>query len=332
MPRMTAVDGKLFADDAGFKVTVTTNAAGARLLVAEVPFDEAVEENTFFEVETFGANVTKTVLVPTPTTGVLYVLRLFGGNSGTGGGQGDLIDELNVPCLNGDQRKNYLTMCSEGKPQVAVAAGGTYVTADIGSGSAITRALLVVTDADLTWPGGGKFPTLDGATETNFVLVLSDRDPRSNSRTHRGRQANRHMDGQCIAWDLAATLRFVALVWDSDGAFDFTWNSERNTANARTPVETIVTKPRTVELTVTKLVCMYDSDQLSNGDGTFKITMTPAAPGTAVSRSVRWRPMESGSSRSLNERFRFTGRETDRITVDVHGVDDDSGSFPPDDD
>jgi hypothetical protein len=128
-----------------------------------------------------------------------------------------------------------------------------------------------------------------------------------------------------------ARLRFLALVWDSNGSFDFTWTTKTSTMHSLVPRDDVNTKQRSVALAVTKLVCMYDSDQLSDGEATFTITMTPSAPGIAAARIVRWKPMESGSSKSINERFNPSGREADRITVDVHAVEDDSNSFPPED-
>jgi hypothetical protein len=319
--------GRLFAIDDSFEVEISTNAAGAQLYVAKVPFDEALADQSFEFVESFGANVTRNVTLETLNPGMLYVFRLFGGSSGGADGIGDLIDEVNVPRLEAGLRANYLTMCTEGKPQVEISAGGTYVTADVSSGSAVTRALLLVTDADLDLPD--EVPSLRGASAANFVVSAA------TETTEQMHEVNA-IDNRTEGWPDSARLgpglqlRFVALVWDSSGNFDFTWTAARPTANASVPRDVVNTKQRSVALAVTKLVCMYDSDELSDGDGTFTITITPSAPGAAVARTVRWKPMESGSSKAINERFSFTGRETDRITIDVHAVDDDSGSFPPD--
>ncbi|CAN7261249.1 hypothetical protein LJR220_001161 [Bradyrhizobium sp. LjRoot220] len=337
MPGMTPVNnGQLVSFGSHFEVQVKTGPDGAELWVARVPFNETIHDQQFSLAESFGAEVTQELSLDTPEPGHLYMFRLFGAQTGSPSGHGHLIDELNIPRLKSGRRRDYLTMCGgEGMlPQLAMESGGTFVRAVIGSGSVVTRALLLVSDARLGWPGG-EFPKLSGADENNFLLSSASD---GTDLIHDVPVVDLRADGSPDSRRLGpgATVRFVTLVWDSDGGFDFTWTSKSGIptvgAASVNPPEEVTTKQRHIELVVNKLVCLDDSDDLSDGEASFEITMTPSAPGSPVTRDVGWNPMETGSSRSLNERFQVTGKKADSVTIAVAGIEDDSGSFPSDGD
>ncbi len=56
------------------------------------------------------------------------------------------FDELYIPRLESACRTGFMTERSEGKPQLLVETGGTWVRATVGSGAADTRAQLFVGD------------------------------------------------------------------------------------------------------------------------------------------------------------------------------------------
>jgi len=329
MPRMTPADGRLVSFESKFDVQIETNAAGAELWVAKIPFNQTIHEQQFSLVQSFGANVSKKLSVETPELGHLYCFRLFAAQTGSPNGDGNLIDELNIPRLKSGMRRQYLTMCTEGAPQLAIESGGTFIRANLGSGSVVTRALFFVSDKEPNWPNG-EFPVLLGATASNFLLsVASDTTDLFHEVVVVDLRADGWPDSRRLGPDMK--VYFVALVWDSGGGFDFTWTTDIGMpvgASVPPPAEAVMTKRRKITLKVTELVCLDDSDDLSDGEAEFKITLDPAAPGTRDTRDVSWKPMETGSILSLDQLFDLSGPEAESVSIAVRGTEDDESSFP----
>jgi hypothetical protein len=128
-------------------------------------------------------------------------------------------------------------------------------------------------------------------------------------------------------------LFFVIFCWDASGSWDLVWNTT-GVAPA-TPPELITTKDRMVEVRLHRLRCLSDSDDLSDGEATFKFIVRDDTP-TPQTKTVSWDPMPTGGSKLI-----FVGTATftvnppnaaNGVSVRIEGVEDDSGSFPPDDD
>ena len=59
--------------------------------------------------------------------GDVYQARMFRENQGNSTGAGDLLGKLDFPCVNGENRSDFLTRCAE-TPQVDIVPGGTYAS------------------------------------------------------------------------------------------------------------------------------------------------------------------------------------------------------------
>lgn len=336
MPHMAPLNGQLVAFDDTVEVHVSVNREGAELWLAKTEFNGPSTSPVFARVRTFPPNFSQYILLDTPgPVGALYTFRLFAAQSGSPSGDGLLIDELNIPRLKKDHgRKNYLTMCGEGVAQLSVMSGGTFIRGVIGSGSVVSRALLFGTETKPVWTDG-LFPTADVQGTAKFLLSAASSDV---GLIHVVELEDRRTDGWPDSDRMrpGAQLYYIALVWDSAGNFDFTWKTGPGLATTAGPStndpEMLTTKQRAVAIDVATLVCIDDSDDLSDGEATFTITVTPASPASAIIRTRSWKPMESGSSLALDEMFQVSGAAADSIAISVAAVEDDSGSFPEDSD
>ena len=87
-------------------------------------------------------------------------------------------------------------------------------------------------------------------------------------------------------------------------------------------------------MSLTRLLCLDDSDDLSDGEATFTFIVQHAG-GQSV-RSLTWDPMGTGKERKFpigSIGFQINPPDAaGAVAVRVEGLEDDSGSFPPDDD
>lgn len=324
MARMVAESGRLVSFGSVYSLLVTTGPEGAEVWSRQVPFDPADPPGPFVKAASFPTPVTdKLVQVQTPEVGAFTQVRMFGALSGSPSGDGLLVDELFVPRLDVAKRRTYLTDCTEGTPVLTLETGGTWVRGAVASGAAVTRGLLYLGLPGPRWTE--RFPTFDIGT-----LVLSGVSDTSDL-LHEITLVDRRADGWTTntRLDAGMSLAFVVLVWDSEGSWDFTWKrlaAMPITLPSALPAPDLVkTKIRTVTLSISKMVCLDDSDDLSYGEASFDVTMRPSV-GPPQVKSFGWDPMASGSELVITERFTVTGPAAAAPALSVHGVEDDSGS------
>jgi hypothetical protein len=132
-------------------------------------------------------------------------------------------------------------------------------------------------------------------------------------------------------------FRFVILVWDSNGSWDYIWNATSSSPPAAP--QTISTKERFVDVRLTKLYYLDDSDDLSNGEGSFTLVVQEQLPPALPKKStLSVATFATGTDLNIVPPKRITiGPEvvtddTRNVSVQVKGLDDDSGSFPQDSD
>ncbi len=332
MARMDAKSGQLVSFGPEFQVEVSTGPDGAELWSREVTFDAVESPGQFSRIASIGASVTdRTISVDTRVPAAITQIRLFGARSGSPSGDGLLVDELIVARLDQAQRRSYLTDCSEGAPQLLLDTGGTFVRATVGSGPADTLAQVFLGRAVPVWAPSTPFPTFN--SDDVLLSAVSDRRDTLHEITVVDRRDDGWTDNPRLGPGMP--IGFVALVWDSDGAWDFTWTRlgpmPATPDLSPPPPERIKTKDRLVELRLTKMVCLDDSDDLSDGEAAFDVTMRPSV-GSPETRSFSWNPMESGSELLISERFTVQGAAATAPTLSVRGTEDDSDSAFGDED
>jgi hypothetical protein len=132
-------------------------------------------------------------------------------------------------------------------------------------------------------------------------------------------------------------LFFVTLVWDSNGNWDFVWNPDASTPPA--PPEPIKTKQRLLDIRLTKLYYLNDSDSSTNGEGNFTLLVQHKAPPAPPSTATLDVPtFKTGTSLDIIPPTQITfgpesvTADTRNVSVQVTGFDDDSGTPFDDDD
>jgi len=254
----------------------------------------------------------------------LYQVRLYREGEGKATGDGNVLDQLNFPCVLSDSgRSDFLTKCADA-PQVDITAGGTFVTlAFAGSKLTMSRVQLAKKEPFLGMAGFPVVPdksvvasTHSESTGPKFLhkLALSDK---------------RMLPGN--------TFFFVILVWDSNGNWDFVWDPAAATPPALP--KPITTKQRSTDIRLTKLYYLNDSDDLSDGEGYFSLIVqhnAPPAEPDVMPFDVT--DFASGTSLDLVPPLGKTyGPEVvtgdiQDVSVAVFGKDEDSGLFAGDSD
>ena len=124
----------------------------------------------------------------------------------------------------------------------------------------------------------------------------------------------------------------MLFAWNDQGSWDFVWNTT-GVAPASLP-ESFWTLKRVVDVSLTRLLCLDDSDDLSDGEATFKFFVQHAAGKSE--RSLTWDPMGTGKERNFpigSIGFQINPPDAAGVVeIRVEGLEDDSWSFPPDDD
>lgn len=273
----------------------------------------------FAEVGLFASTTPISKTVP---LAALYQARLFREGEGNAAGEGPVLGKLDFPCVLSDSgRANFLTRCAE-VPQLDIAAGGTFVTlAFAASKQTMARVQLAPADPLTATAGLPFFPQDDVAgvalsAGPKVLHKLTVTDPALLP-------GNKFM--------------FTILVWDSSGNWDFLW-SDTAAAPAATPVA-IRTKKRVVDVRLTKLYFDDDTDQLSDGEGSYTLVVQQQAPPAAPkTKTLPVGNFETGTDLVVSPPTKIVlgpdtvGVATRTVSVQVRGFDDDSGSFPSDDD
>jgi hypothetical protein len=268
----------------------------------------------FASVGVFNSTTPMSKTVPLAS---LYQVRLYREGEGTATGDGNVLDQLNFPCVLSEQgRSNFLTRCADA-PQIDITAGGTFVSLSFGASKlTMSRAQLAVGGphtADVlgypVFPDGSVVATvLSVSTGPKLLhtLALSD---------------ERMLPGH--------TFPFVILVWDSNGNWDFVWNPDAATPPAQP--KPITTKKRSVDVRLTKLYYLDDSDSSTFGEGNFTLVVQHKAPPAAPDKVVlQVGTFATGTSLTILPPTQKTfGPEvvtaaTRNVSVQVKGFDDDS--------
>jgi hypothetical protein len=268
------------------------------------------------------APATRSAIAP----GALYQAREYRVNQGRAEGDGDIIGRVDMPCLNPESRGRFLTQCAE-VPQLKITPGGTFVSMSQRGATSIptrVRAQLATDQPRLDNLG---FPFFDPQTvvatalsdDADFIYRLTLIDQLTQPET------SQHTPLQC-----SQDLFYIVLAWDHQGNWDYIW-ARSKPAPAATP-EKVTTKTRTVNVRLDRLRCLSDSDDLSDGEATFTFVVTGGNP-PPQTKTVTWDPMPTGGTLNTGASITLTGADAaGSVAVRVDGDEDDSGSFPPDDD
>lgn len=254
----------------------------------------------------------------------LYQVRLYREGEGNAAGDGNVLDQLNFPCVLSDVgRSDFLTRCAQ-VPQLDITAGGTFVSL------AFAASKLTMSRAQLA----KKMP------ETGMAGLPVFRDRSVVATAHSASTGPKFLHKLVLSDERMLPgnpFFFVILVWDSNGNWDFVWNPDAATPPA-TP-KTIASKQRFVDVRLAKLHYLNDSDSETNGEGNFTLVVRQKAPpASPKTETLAVATFESGTSLDVVPPMQITlGPEVvtadiRNVSVQVFGFDDDSGSVPQDDD
>lgn len=330
--RMVTADGQLVTFSQDVRVLVSTEQEPAELWVRQFKLDTATAPGPYALQQEIPAHQSDLQVEISTPLGWVTQARLLALSTGSPLGDGQLIDEVLVPRLDHTARRTFLTDCSEGAPQIEVATGGTFLRALVASGTTTTLAQVFVGRAAPTWRDGG-FPVFP--PDAFLVSAVSAAPDLVHDVLV--------MDGRSEGWTTGPRLAsgmalwFVVLVWDSDGAFDLAWSTRDAMPHpaglVRPASQQVRTRIRRVDLHVTALVCLDDSDDASDGEATFTVGVRPSDGTPDQTRTIVWDPMESGSSKVVDETFSLRGPAAGSPRLVVVGLEDDSDSpFGDDDD
>lgn len=259
--------------------------------------------------------------------GDLFQAVLYREGQGNPSGTGDILGKVDFPSIDVDARENFLTACAKGMPQLEITTGGTFVSMSFAT-SVLTRARVQV---------GTREPELDTRglpvmPSENVVASAASQAPKLLHELHLVDELLQFDTDDHTPLETDQELFFVILVWNEDGYWDFIW-STKGVAPANAP-ERIRTKKRVVRTRLSRLICHDDSDDLSDGEAEFNFIVLHGGGETV--KTVSWNPMATGGQKrppigtasvQVDHPDSATG-----VAVRVDGVEDDSGSFPPDDD
>ena len=249
--------------------------------------------------------------------GGLYQCLLYFNGQGNASGTGDVLARLDFPCLARGGRTNMLTRCA-GVPQIDIAAGGTFVSMAFATAvRTMARVQMGVTapgvnpsNISLGYPGAFAAP----------ADVVARAVSAGGTFLHKLALTNNLLPGN--------TVFFNILAWTATGDYDFIWNTT-GIAPATVP-ESITLKRRQVSVRLAKLHVFDDSDDLSDGEGEFKLVVSQA--GTSQTQQFS-SSFESGKAVSVPASMKVDmGPEAitlanQGVLVRVDGAEDDSG-FP----
>lgn len=270
---------------------------------------------------------------PTPRTvplniGELYQVLLYEKGKGNKSGTGDVLARRSFPCvLREGGRTSFMTQCTE-SPQIDIRPGGTFVSMSV-SGAAVTMARVQLC-SEKPFENEAGVPTfLDRSIVANAVSV-----PSGPKFLHRLTPTDRRL----LA---GSTLFFVVFTWDRNGRWDYLWHTKPDAASATTPAvqpETLTLRRRMVTAKLVRLGYLDDSDDITNGEGFFDFRLRHGGPGGNLSSRINVATLETNTSLTISPPRTLTiGPEvvtlaSQKVTVDVYGHEDDSGTPPFDKD
>jgi hypothetical protein len=259
------------------------------------------------------------------SAGSIYQARLYRLNQGGVSGDGPILGKCDFPAVRRAARVNFLTRCAS-VPQIGIKTGGTFVSMVFAT-NVVTRARVQIGDTAPAFDptGFAFFPP------QNVVATAVSETP---TLIHQVTLLDELLQGETTLHPPLSTgqkLFFVVFVWDATGAWDIVWNTTG--VAPTTPPESITTKQRSVGVSLRKLVCLDDSDDLSDGEATFTLVVIDST-GTAQTKSVGWNPMGTGKATAVNNTSVQVNppNAAGPVLVRIDAVEDDSGSFPPDSD
>jgi hypothetical protein len=262
----------------------------------------------------------------TPTSGSvpiggLYQVLLYEENGRKPDGSGHVLDRRYFPCVLIEGRSNFLTKCTE-VPQLDIKAGGTYASIAFAS-SRMTMSRVQL---------GIKPPH----TGTANLPVFRDEEQMANDISvaagpkllHRLSPTDRRMLPGNDAY-------YAIMVWDLNGNWDYIWCPEAPPS----PPKPFKLLSRTVEVQMTRLRYLDDSDRSTNGEGDFTLVVQPGVAGTSLlTKKLIPETFETNTSLTIVPPTTVTVSpapitpKTYPVSVQVKGHDDDSDSIDDDDD
>ena len=312
---------------ATFHVDPAGSGANVETWERNLVFGAVTSPPPFVNSGTFSAiaNVARGV----PLGGV-HQVRLFrqnqGHSSGVPSNPGSLLGRLDFPCVRRAARINFLTRCAS-MPQIDITRGGTFVSMSFAV-NVPARARVQI---------GVNPPTIDAAGFPVFApadivsSVLSD-GPKLLQKASLVQDLFASDASAHSALQTGQKLFFIVLCWDQSGSWDFVWNTTG--VAPLTGPESFKTRNRTVQVRLHRLRCLDDSDDFSRGEATFKFIVNDdtAVPAT---KDVSWSPMPTGGDLLIPSGTTDVKvsppNAAGGVSIRVEGVEDDSGSFPPDD-
>jgi hypothetical protein len=320
MARLTPGDPTELAILTEAEIDVDPGGATVDLWERFVPFGGPFPDYDPAGQYTQDADVQRTV-----GNGTLYQARLFRADNGSSTGTGAILGKLDMPSINYEARGTFLTSCARSqKPQLKVQTGGTYVAVTVGAGIVcMVRAQVAATKPQVDGralpffhPGSVVASAVSPEPDLVHDLVLVDELLESDTDGHTPLTPGQQL------W-------YVVLGWDDQGNWDYVWGTE-GPAPGPSPSnpnhQSVTTKRRHVTAQLTNLLCIDDSDELSDGEAVFTLTLSSNTD--EQSRQVEWDPMPSGGSRAYpmgaHEVEILEPPSNGRYRVNVHCEEDDS--------
>jgi hypothetical protein len=255
--------------------------------------------------------------------GAVYQARLYAQGRGQSNGEGDVLAKLDFPCLS-DSRVNVLTRCAS-VPQIDIKPGGTFVAMAFATAiRTMVRVQMGKTPPSVPLPSSGTSPLVPAAFTPADVLARTVSD--SANFLHKVMLTDSLLPGD--------TAFFNILAWTAAGDWDFIWSTTGPAGSVLmqgiTNPESITLKRRVVSVRLNKLHVLDDSDDLSDGEGSFTLVVSQAGAAQTQQFSSNF---ESGKSVSVPASMVVNiGPEAVTpanfgVFVRVDGTEDDSG-FP----
>lgn len=259
------------------------------------------------------------------TIGGLYEVLLYKEGEGKSDGSGDVLDRRSFPSVNAESRTNFMTKCTE-KPQIDIKPGGTFLSMSF-AGSAITQARVQL-GTDKPQASISKLPVFPNGTLVADAFSI----PETPKFVHQMQPT----DARILP---GTKLFFSVFEWDINGSWDYIWGFEGIAPGAAQ--KDITTLKRSISVKMQRLGFVDDSDAGTNGEGSFTLFVHQGSdPATDIvnKKKVDVATFETGTSLTLSPPAAVNIAPTEvkaenyDVIVQVTGFDDDSGSFPSDDD
>jgi hypothetical protein len=275
-----------------------------------IPWSNAISPPFTF-VDKF-TNLTE-VSRPVPPMGGLYQCRLYFVGQGNASGTGAVLAKLDFPCLARAARTNMLTRCAS-VPQIEIKLGGTFVSMAF----ATAVPTMVRIQLGSATPGATTTAVEPGSFAPQDVVARATSEVAK--LLHKITLTDNVLPGDIVF--------FTILAWDAAGNWDFIWNTT-GIAPISLP-ESMKLKRRKVSVRLAKLHVFEDSDDLSDGEGEFKLVVSQAGASQTKSFSSGFKSGQSVTappSMSVDIGPQSISPATHGVLVRVDGAEDDSG-FP----